>query len=103
MQLLWLYSQSVMETRFFTYICVSKRFRRQAKYVFYETYTNRCGKNRVNPNEMKIQVFHMLYQDYRKTQYVSCIFGHQIDCLNKINDNEHMSKIISLNFTSNAS
>ncbi|CAF1512217.1 unnamed protein product [Adineta ricciae] len=41
---------------FFTYICVSKRFRRQAKYVFYETYTNRCGKNRVNPNEMEIQV-----------------------------------------------
>ncbi|CAF1398906.1 unnamed protein product [Adineta ricciae] len=34
---------------FYTYIFVSKRFRRQAKYVLYEIYMNRFRQNRIDP------------------------------------------------------
>ncbi|UJR19947.1 hypothetical protein I4U23_023079 [Adineta vaga] len=41
---------------FFTYVCVSKRFRRQAKYVLYDIYINRCRQNRIVPNHVEIQI-----------------------------------------------
>ncbi|CAF1525514.1 unnamed protein product [Adineta steineri] len=36
---------------FYTYFCVSKRFRRQAKYVLYDFYMNHCRQNQVHPNQ----------------------------------------------------
>ncbi|UJR17783.1 hypothetical protein I4U23_004682 [Adineta vaga] len=35
---------------FYTYICVSKRFRRQAKYVLIDIHRNFCRKNQINPD-----------------------------------------------------
>ncbi|UJR12250.1 hypothetical protein I4U23_016427 [Adineta vaga] len=34
---------------FYTYMCVSKRFRRQAKYVLYDLLANKCQQNRIIP------------------------------------------------------
>ncbi|CAF1193746.1 unnamed protein product [Adineta ricciae] len=35
---------------FYTYVCVSKRFRRQAKYVLYDLFISKCGReNRIIP------------------------------------------------------
>ncbi|CAF0844141.1 unnamed protein product [Adineta steineri] len=36
---------------FYTYFCVSKRFRRQAKYVLYDFYINHNRQNQVHPNQ----------------------------------------------------
>ncbi|CAF1489317.1 unnamed protein product [Adineta ricciae] len=36
---------------FFTYICVSKRFRRQAKYVLYDIHMIRWQQNRIHPDQ----------------------------------------------------
>ncbi|CAF1158331.1 unnamed protein product [Adineta ricciae] len=40
---------------FYTYICVSKRFRRQAKYVLYDLYINKCRPNRIMPANIEHQ------------------------------------------------
>ncbi|CAF1503252.1 unnamed protein product [Adineta steineri] len=37
---------------FYTYICVSRRFRRQAKYVLYDIYINRFRQNRIGPEQI---------------------------------------------------
>ncbi|CAF0968233.1 unnamed protein product [Adineta ricciae] len=41
---------------FYTYIIVSKRFRRQAKYVLYDIYMNRFRQNRIYPNQTEIAI-----------------------------------------------
>ncbi|UJR08394.1 hypothetical protein I4U23_012665 [Adineta vaga] len=38
---------------FYTYVCVSKRFRAQAKHVFYDMHMNRRRQNRINPSHIK--------------------------------------------------
>ncbi|CAF0926133.1 unnamed protein product [Adineta ricciae] len=42
---------------FYTYICVSQRFRRQAKYVLYDVYMNRFRQNRVEPERVTNEIF----------------------------------------------
>ncbi|CAF1540957.1 unnamed protein product [Adineta steineri] len=36
---------------FYTYFCVSKRFRRQANHVLYDFYMNHCRQNQIHPNQ----------------------------------------------------
>ncbi|CAF1183106.1 unnamed protein product [Adineta steineri] len=40
-------------TPFYTYSCVSKRFRRQLKHVLYDVHIKRCQKNKIEPIQIK--------------------------------------------------
>ncbi|UJR17537.1 hypothetical protein I4U23_004432 [Adineta vaga] len=41
----------ILSSSFYTYVCVSQRFRRQLHYVLYKMYLVRCYKNQIMPNQ----------------------------------------------------